>query len=141
LEKQSASIREFARIIGVDHAAVSRAVKGGDRLRNSVICEGGKKRIVIYDGCLEWHHNKDHRKDRRRDQPAPSVAASNPGIISSDLDSHYSALSSRLSTAGSSVSSCPWPNSSRRRLNAFVPAGIPFSTCRSPFQKSPKVSW
>jgi hypothetical protein len=94
LQKQTASIREFARIIGVDHAAISRAVKGGDRLRKSVVDEDGKKKIIIFDGCLEWHHNKDHRKDSRRDQPR--AGSGSPGImpreLSSDLDSHYSAL-------------------------------------------------
>jgi hypothetical protein len=96
LQKQTASIREFARIIGVDHAAVSRAVTGGDRLRNSVVDEDGRKRIIIFDGCLEWHHNKHHRKDNRKDQPRTTAGTTTSGImpreVSSDLDSHYSAL-------------------------------------------------
>jgi hypothetical protein len=96
LRKQTASIREFARIIGVDHAAISRAVKGGDRLRKSVVDEDGKKKIIIFDGCLEWHHNKHYRKDTRKDQPRTPAGNASPGImpreVSSDLDSHYSAL-------------------------------------------------
>jgi hypothetical protein len=96
LQKQTASIREFARIIGVDHAAVSRAVTGGDRLRNSVVDEDGRKKIIIFDGCLEWHHNKQHRKDNRKDQPRTTAGTQTSGImpreVSSDLDSHYSAL-------------------------------------------------
>lgn len=96
MQKKIASIREFARIVGVDHAAISRAVKGGDRLRNSVVGEEGKKKIIIFDGCLEWHHNKHHRKDTRKDQTRTTVGNASLGImpreVSSDLDSHYSAL-------------------------------------------------
>jgi hypothetical protein len=96
LQRQTASIREFARIIGVDHAAVSRAVKAGERLRYSVVNEDGKKRIIIFDGCLEWQHNKDHRKDNRKDQVGTPTGTTTSGImpreVSSDLDSHYSAL-------------------------------------------------
>lgn len=92
LQRQTASIREFARIVGVDHAAVSRAVKGGERLRNSVLREDGKPRIIIFDGCLEWHHNKDFRRDHSRQGSQTEVKGIMPKEVSSDLDSHYSAL-------------------------------------------------
>jgi predicted transcriptional regulator len=51
--EKTASIREVARIIGVDHTAVSRAFKAGEHLRHSVINEGDRKRIIIFDGWLE----------------------------------------------------------------------------------------
>ncbi|HYX32935.1 MAG TPA: hypothetical protein VE954_07455, partial [Oligoflexus sp.] len=57
VDRATASIREFAHIIGVDHSAVSRAIKGGERVRKSVVSEDGRPRIVIYEVCL-WRRKK-----------------------------------------------------------------------------------
>ncbi|HYX32937.1 MAG TPA: hypothetical protein VE954_07465 [Oligoflexus sp.] len=101
MDRATASIREFARIIGVDHAAVSRAIKGGERLCKSVASEDGKPRIVIYDGCLEWQLNKDHRKDRRPDA-SPHVSQTSESeemetIESNKVQRHYEALQAKIS--------------------------------------------
>jgi hypothetical protein len=60
------SLREFARIVGVDVAAVSRAAKSGQRLTTASVMrdESGTPSIVLAIGCFEWISNKDHRKDR-----------------------------------------------------------------------------
>ncbi len=91
MELPTASIREFARIVGVDHSAVVRAVKAGGRLPGSVAYEDGKPRIIISIGCYEWLSNKKHEKDHgtvRRGIMPPDV--------SSQMDRHYSALLRRI---------------------------------------------
>jgi hypothetical protein len=92
VERTTASIREFARIVGVDPSAISRAAKGGERLSKSVTYENGNPRIIIYDGCLEWHQNKNHRKDRSKKGSGVEIQGILPREVSSDIESHYSAL-------------------------------------------------
>jgi hypothetical protein len=53
MERPTASIREFARIVGVDHAAVVRAIQKGERLQKSIVQENEKTKIIIFNGCLE----------------------------------------------------------------------------------------
>ncbi|RYZ82654.1 MAG: hypothetical protein EOP04_21610 [Proteobacteria bacterium] len=60
----SVSIREFAKIVGVNHSVVVRSIQRGGRLEQSVISEGDTKKIFVYAGCVEWHLNKDLRKDQ-----------------------------------------------------------------------------
>jgi len=89
---------EFARFAGVDHSAVSRAVKARDRLVNSVVEENGKIRIAVYDGCLEWHLNRDSRKNRKLN---PTVIGSNDDEVmdpteSNRLQRHYDALIAQM---------------------------------------------
>jgi phage terminase Nu1 subunit (DNA packaging protein) len=100
LEKQTASIREFARIVGVNQASVSRAAKKGERLSASVIRDSGSPRIIIYDGCIEWHQNKDLRKDRKMVDQQPEdgddVEEMTPAESNRVLR-HYEALQAKLS--------------------------------------------
>jgi phage terminase Nu1 subunit (DNA packaging protein) len=100
LEKQTASIREFARIVGVNQASVSRAAKKGERLSASVIRNGGSPRIIIYDGCLEWHQNKDLRKDRKLADQQPEEGDDAEEMTPAESNRvlrHYEALQAKLS--------------------------------------------
>jgi exosome complex RNA-binding protein Rrp4 len=90
------TIREFARIVGVDHAAVVRAVQGGTRLTNSVIRENGKVRIVVAQGCYEWIMHKEEMKDSRERKRKSRTAGVMPRDVSAEMDRHYAALMKRM---------------------------------------------
>ncbi|MDQ3234062.1 MAG: hypothetical protein M3Q07_19820 [Pseudobdellovibrionaceae bacterium] len=90
-ELPTASIRAFARIVGVDHSAVVRAVKAGGRLPGSIVYEDGKPRIIISIGCHEWLSNKKHEKDH-----STTRSGIMPPDVSSQMDRHYSALLRRI---------------------------------------------
>jgi hypothetical protein len=97
MKKEEVSFREFARIIGVDHSVVCRAVKRG-RLSKSVVGEGERKKVVIYDGCLEWRDNKDHSKDRGNGVRAKTDLPDDimPIEMSVAIEKHFSALTKQL---------------------------------------------
>ncbi len=90
------TIREFARIVGVDHAAVVRAVQGGTRLTDSVIRENGKVRIVVAQGCYEWIMHKEEMKDSRERKRKSRTAGVMPRDVSAEMDRHYAALMKRM---------------------------------------------
>ncbi|HET9235903.1 MAG TPA: hypothetical protein VFO10_01560 [Oligoflexus sp.] len=92
----TATIREFARIVGVDHAAVVRAVQGGTRLTDSVIRENGKVRIVVAQGCYEWIMHKEEMKDSRVRKRKSRTAGVMPRDVSAEMDRHYAALMKRF---------------------------------------------
>jgi hypothetical protein len=92
----TATIREFARIVGVDHAAVVRAVQGGTRLTDSVIRENGKVRIVVAQGCYEWIMHKEELKDSRERKKKNRTAGVMPRDVSAEMDRHYTALMKQL---------------------------------------------
>ncbi len=60
---QAVSSAEFAKILGVYKSTVSRAIKD-KRLKNSLVKEGTRYKILIYQGCIEWYLNKNLEKDR-----------------------------------------------------------------------------
>ncbi|MDQ3233190.1 MAG: hypothetical protein M3Q07_15335 [Pseudobdellovibrionaceae bacterium] len=95
-ERVTVSATEFARIVGVDHAAVFRALKNGVRLKNSIIKVNGKIRIAVCDGCVEWVSSKDERKDHRGGTTYDPVNGIMPREISSEMDRHYSALMKQI---------------------------------------------
>ena len=57
------SSQEFAEILGVNKSTVSRAIKT-KRLEHSVIEIDGQVKILVYQGCVEWHLRKNFEKDR-----------------------------------------------------------------------------
>jgi len=57
------SSSEFAKILGVDKSTVSRAIKDR-RLKSSLIKDGSRVKIMVYQGCIEWYLNKHLEKDR-----------------------------------------------------------------------------
>ncbi len=97
MEKPNVNISEFARIVGVDHAAVSRAIKRRERLNRSLIDRDGKTRIVIFDGCVEWYLYKDHRKDRRQSE---TIGSSSDTLMEPSeaikLQRHFDAMMTML---------------------------------------------
>jgi hypothetical protein len=98
-EKVSVSIREFARIVGVSHPVVLAAIKAGKRLPTAVIQEDGKPKILVYQGCIEWHQNKDHRKDRRLGEPSMTLPLDGQEMETADsnkMQRHYDALLSKV---------------------------------------------
>ncbi len=99
-EKVSVSIREFARIVGVSHPVVLTAIKAGKRLPTAVISEEGKPKILVYEGCVEWYQNKDHRKDRRLGEPSQTLPPDGQEMDPPDsnkMQRHYDALLSKVS--------------------------------------------
>ncbi|HYX32830.1 MAG TPA: hypothetical protein VE954_06925, partial [Oligoflexus sp.] len=98
-EKVSVSIREFARIVGVSHPVVLTAIKAGKRLPTAVISEEGKPKILVYEGCVEWYQNKDHRKDRRLGEPSQTLPPDGQEMDPPDsnkMQRHYDALLSKV---------------------------------------------
>jgi hypothetical protein len=97
VDLQTASIREFSRIAGVDPSAVSRAAKAGKRLTSKSVSRdsNGDPRITILYGCYEWLQYKDERREKKT-----GSTSSVPGIMSreaaGDIDRHYSALMKQL---------------------------------------------
>ena len=65
-EVKLASQQEFADILGVDRSTVTHAIRG-KRLKNSVVKVGTRKKIMIYQGCVEWYLKKHIEKDRKTD--------------------------------------------------------------------------
>lgn len=57
------SVKDFARIVGVDESAVYHAMRRG-RLKKSVFKTENRKRILNYEGCIEWFIKKNTSKDR-----------------------------------------------------------------------------
>jgi hypothetical protein len=96
------SLREFARIVGVDMAAVSRAAKAGQRLTSASVKRDAKgvPSIVLAMGCFEWISNKDHRKDREPgDDFDPDKIDPNEIMETSQslrMQRHYEALNEKL---------------------------------------------
>jgi phage terminase Nu1 subunit (DNA packaging protein) len=100
MDRITTTITEFSRIVGVDHAAVFRAIKQGNRLQKSLVTEDGKQRIAIYEGCIEWHQNKDLRKDRNLSATAADDdddAEEMTPAESNRVLRHYEALQAKLS--------------------------------------------
>jgi hypothetical protein len=98
-ERVSVSIREFARIVGVSHPVVIAAIKAGKRLPTAVINDGGKPKILVYEGCVEWHQNKDHRKDRNLGDPSQTLPTDGQEMETADsnkMQRHYDALLSKV---------------------------------------------
>ncbi len=92
---------EFARIVKVDPSAITHALRGGQRLVQSPVQVDGKTRIKIFEGCLEWQLNKDHRKDRRPDA-SPHVSQATDSeemepVESNKIQRHYEALQAKIS--------------------------------------------
>ncbi len=93
------SLREFARIVGVDVAAVSRAAKAGERLTAASVKRdaNGTPSIVLAIGCYEWISNKDHRKDREPGEDIEPGAIDPSEIMepsrSLKIQRHFDALS------------------------------------------------
>ena len=100
MDRVTTTITEFSRIVGVDHAAVFRAIKQGNRLQKSIVTEDGKPRIAIYDGCIEWHLNKDLRKDRNLVKQEPDEGDDAEEMTPAESNRvlrHYEALQAKLS--------------------------------------------
>ncbi len=76
---------------------MSRAISSG-RLRKSVVVDGDKKRIIVYDGCLEWRESKDHSKDRGNGVLASTDLPTEimPVELSVSIDRHYTALMKKV---------------------------------------------
>ncbi len=133
MEKQmTASISEFARIVGVNHAAVIRAVRDGVRLSESVIHEqDGKTRITIATGCYEWIANRNESKGGARSRSAT------PGIMSRDksaqMDRHYAALMKRIEYRKSCEELIPLANFERQVCESI-------QTCRDTFLQVPLLA-
>ncbi len=87
-----ASNRKFTRIAGVNPSAISKAAKGDERLSMSVVYENGNSRIVIHDGCLEWHQHKNQRKDRSEKGSGVDIQGIMTRGVSSCIEGHYLAL-------------------------------------------------
>ena len=60
---KAVSAMEFADLIGVNKSTVSRAMKS-KRLEHSLVEEDGQTKILVYQGCVEWHMRKQIEKDR-----------------------------------------------------------------------------
>lgn len=88
---------EFAQILDVDISAVSRAISRG-RLKKSIIMDGDRKKIVVYDGCIEWRDTKNHSKDRGNGVQAACDLPEEimPVEVSVSIDRHYSALIKKI---------------------------------------------
>ncbi|HYX32597.1 MAG TPA: hypothetical protein VE954_05755 [Oligoflexus sp.] len=100
-EKVTVSIREFARIVGVAHTVVIRAMKAGQRLQKSVTSQSGKPKIFLYEGCVEWHNNKDLAKERYSDESPVQTKGLDMGAEMEPTESnrkqrHYVALLAEL---------------------------------------------
>ncbi len=94
-ERVTASISEFARIVGVDHKAVQRSIERGGRLEKSLVKQKGRIRIAVCEGCVEWVLNKDDRRDHTG-KGNSGTAGIMPREVSSEMDRHYSALMKQL---------------------------------------------
>lgn len=131
-EQMTASISEFARILGVNHAAVIRAVRDGVRLSESVINEqDGKTRIIIATGCYEWIANRNDSKGSAR------ATSAIPGIMSRDksaqMDRHYAALMKRIEYRRSCEELIPLANFERQVCESI-------QTCRDTFLQVPLLA-
>jgi hypothetical protein len=97
LDLPTASIREFARIVGVNHSAVIRAIKAGTRLEGAVIQEKDGPRIIIALGCHAWIQNKDYRKDNRPTDSGVNQADDEMSVTEANrVKRHYEALLEKL---------------------------------------------
>ncbi|WP_141732426.1 hypothetical protein [Oligoflexus tunisiensis] len=97
MDLPTASIREFARIVGVNHSAVLRAIKNGTRLEGAVIQDKDGTRIIISLGCHAWIQNKDHRKDNRpADTPSDWPHDEMSVTEANRVKRHYEALLEKL---------------------------------------------
>ena len=61
--RRLATALEFAEIVGVNKSTVSRAIKT-KRLKHSLVKDHGQTKILIFEGCVEWHLKKNMEKDR-----------------------------------------------------------------------------
>lgn len=97
MPRTEVSITEFANILGIDQSSVSKAIARG-RLKKSVVIDGLKKRIIVYDGCIEWRDNKDHSKDRGNGVRVNAELGDDvmPIEVSVALERHFSALLKQL---------------------------------------------
>jgi hypothetical protein len=97
LSRLEVSLSDFAKILDVSPSAVTRAISNG-RLRKSVVIDGDKKRIVVYDGCLEWRDTKQHSKDRGNGVQAATDLPEDimPVELSVSIDRHYTALMKKV---------------------------------------------
>lgn len=64
----TASPAEFARMLGVYKSTVTRAIRE-KRLRKSLVQEGDRTRIIVYEGCIEWYLKKQLSKDHKTKKP------------------------------------------------------------------------
>ncbi len=131
-EQMTASISEFARIVGVNHAAVIRAVRDGVRLSESVITDqDGKTRIIIATGCYEWIANRNDSKGGARSTSAT------PGIMSRDksaqMDRHYADQMKRIEYRKSCEELIPLANFERQVCESI-------QTCRDTFLQVPLLA-
>lgn len=62
-QKRTASLQEFADILGVDRTTVTKAIST-KRLEQSIVPRSSPKRIEIFSGCVEWYAKKQISKDR-----------------------------------------------------------------------------
>jgi hypothetical protein len=93
----TASIREFARIVGVNHSAVLRAIKTGSRLEGAVIQDKNGTRIIIALGCHAWIQNKDYRKDSRPADTSTDWPHEEMSVTEANrVKRHYEALLEKL---------------------------------------------
>ncbi len=97
--KSVVSQSEFAKLVHVNRATISRAIEKRTRLNKSIKVVDGKNCIDLVEGILEWHNNADLRKDRGdHNLPESSTPTGNGSediksiSDSSKIDSHYSAL-------------------------------------------------
>ena len=59
------SVKEFSLIVQVDETAIYHAIRKG-RLTRSVVLKGNKKKILVYEGCIEWFIKRNSSKDRTK---------------------------------------------------------------------------
>ncbi|MDQ3234200.1 MAG: hypothetical protein M3Q07_20530 [Pseudobdellovibrionaceae bacterium] len=97
MSRVQVSLSDFANIIDVDPSAITRAISRG-RLKRSVVMDGDRKKIVVYDGCLEWRDSKNHSMDRGNGVRADADLGDNimPIEVSTAMDRHYTALIKQL---------------------------------------------
>ena len=63
ITKKTATVQEFAIILGVDRTTVTKAI-ASKRLDKSIVEGSSPKQIEIYEGCIEWYLKKHMEKDR-----------------------------------------------------------------------------